>query len=287
MNRLVGIVEAVIFASGSAISKGDIFAMIPEEYSKKDFADAIEIIKEKFSGESGIVLEVFNDKLQFASSHIYGDIVSAILQPVKEKELTSILMECLAIVAYRQPVTRGEIEEIRGVSADYALTTLSRCNMIKQKGFKNSPGHPALFVTSDEFLKKFGLASLDEMPDYATIMQRLAESGNFNEQSEGLYREVTLAENFADATTSFQEQQSQELDEYMDSNAMPDFLEGEDVASFEGDKLSAENDSEHSNTSEAENKNVAAGKSELACDSTEAEKDDSDAFEEDSDIIGV
>lgn len=239
MNRLVGLLEAVIFASGSAIARGEIFDKIPDEYSKKDFADAIEILQEKYSGDCGIVLEVFNDKLQFASSSTYGDTVSAILQPVKEKELTSILMECLAIVAYRQPITRGEIEDIRGVSADYALATLSRCNMVKQKGFKNSPGRPALFVTTEEFLQKFGLHSLDEMPDYKAIMQRLADGGNYNEQSDGLYRVINLADDFKDDITSFQEQQSHELDQFLDSNEIPDFLQGEEITEIIGDGAKA------------------------------------------------
>lgn len=271
MNNLIGILEAIIFASGSPITRSEIFDQIPDQYSKKDFSDAIDILKEKYSGDCGILLEVFNDKLQFASNSKYGQIVSDTLQPVKEKELTNILMECLAIIAYRQPVTRGEIEEIRGVSADYALTTLSRCNMVKQKGYKNSPGHPALFVTTDEFLKRFGLTSLDEMPDYATIMKRLADGGNFNEQTEGLYKEVKLFDGFEEETTSFQEQQSKELDMFIDTNEVPDFLQDELISSFEGDAAQA----------------VAYVASDIVDEQINSSEVNTDAFEPDSDEIGV
>lgn len=236
MNNLINIIEAILFASGSAIKKSEILEKMPEEVTKKHLNDAIKALEQKYSGDSGIILEVFSDKLQFASNHMYGDYVEEILRPVKTKELTKILMEVLSIIAYRQPITRGEIEDIRGVSADYALSVLCRVNLIKTKGYKQAPGRPAYYVTTEDFLKKFGLRSIDMLPDYAEIMKRLVEFGNFNVQQEGLYREVNLADDFQDNISSVAEQQLNELENFIGAGEeYPDFLKDETIDTFEGD----------------------------------------------------
>ena len=268
MSELVNMLEAILFASGSPIKKNEIFEKLPEDVSKKQFNDAIKALEQKYSGNCGIVLEIFNDKLQFASNHKYGDLVEEILRPVKEKELTKILMEVLAIIAYRQPITRGEIEEIRGVSADYALSVLSRVNLIKTSGFKQAPGRPMLYVTTEDFLKKFGLKSIDELPDYSEIMKRLVEFGNYNMQTEGLYREINIADDFQDAPTSFAEQQMQEFKDFVGGDEdIPDFLKDEQFEAYEGSE-----------------KIVA---SDVYTEYIDEENNENDKIEDDSDIIGV
>lgn len=247
MQNLLHIVEAIVFAAGSPITRDEIIAKLPERVTRKELNAVILELQQKYSGKSGIVLDIFNESLQFASNGDYGEIVAEVLQPVKEKELTKILLEVLAIIAYRQPVTRGEIEEIRGTSAEYAISVLSRVNLIRTCGFKQAPGKPMLYGTTDEFLKKFELESLDDMPDYGEVMRRLIEYGNFNVHSEGLYREIQLSE---DEPTASQLQQQAELEKMIADDDVPEFLKDEPLQTIEADDAMVAADSDETEASE-------------------------------------
>lgn len=227
MENLIQTVEAIIFAAGVPLKRSEILNGLPEDVSRKDLNAAIDKLAEKYSGDCGIILEIFNDKVQFASNGKYGEIVSDMLRPVREKELSKTLLEVLSLIAYRQPITRAEIEDSRGASADYPLATLLRVNMIKTCGFKDAPGKPILYGTTDEFLKKFQLKSIDELPDYAEVMRRLVEYSNFNIQSEGLYRERVIGDKFED-------ENDEELDEMMSMSDIPEFLKDEKVEKISG-----------------------------------------------------
>ena len=225
MDNLLQTLEAILFSAGMPLKRSEILNNLPEEVSRKDLNAAIDKLAEKYSGNSGIVLDIFNDKLQFASNSKYGEIVSDMLRPVREKALSKMLLEVLSIIAYRQPITRSEIEELKSTSADYALSTLLKINMIKSCGFKDAPGKPILYGTTDEFLKKFEIKSLDDLPDYDDIMRRLVEFSNYNAQSEGLYRERVIGDKFED---------DEELNEMIDMNELPEFLQGEEVETIKG-----------------------------------------------------
>lgn len=241
MDNLIQTVEAIIFSAGTEIKKKDILDKLPLSVTKKELNDAVKALSQKYNGDCGIVLLEFNDKVQFSSNPMYGDIVAEVLRPIKEKELSNVLLEVLAMIAYKQPITRGEIEEVRGASADYAITMLTRANLIKVNGHKNTPGRPWLYITTDEFLKKFCLHSLDELPDYKEVMRRLVEFGNFNRQSEGLYKEVNLADGFdgevfeSNYDVNDVSAVKKELDALLNTDELPDFLSEEDVMVFEGD----------------------------------------------------
>ena len=107
MDNLLQTVEAIIFAAGVPVKRSEILNNLPEDVSRKQLNQVIDELAEKYSGDCGIVLEIFNDKLQFASNSKYGEIVSDMLRPVREKELSKILLEVLSLIAYRQPITRG------------------------------------------------------------------------------------------------------------------------------------------------------------------------------------
>lgn len=238
-NNLIHIVEAIIFAAGVAIKRSDILAKLPPEVTRKELNDAIKGLEQKYQDPCGIVLICIGDKVQFASNKEYGEIVAAALKPVKERELSRALLEVMAIIAYKQPVTRGEIEDIRGGrSADYAITTLLRVGLIEAHGRKDTPGRPMLYITTDQFLKRFGLRSLDELPDYKEILDRLVIYGNYNRPSEGLYRDVDIADSFEEAEEreKARKARERELDSYIDSTQSPDFLEGEDFSFVEADE---------------------------------------------------
>ena len=172
MDNLINIVEAVLFASGKAIALKDIADKLG--VSENEIKDCVQVLKERYGETGGIVLLEFNKKAQLGSNPIYKESVAAVLTPIREKELTRTILECAAIVAYKQPITRGEIENLRGVSSDYGVNTLLDLGLIAPCGRKDSIGHPVLYGTTDEFLKRFKLNSLADLPDYDKLMEAIA-----------------------------------------------------------------------------------------------------------------
>jgi segregation and condensation protein B len=123
---------------------------------------------------SGVQVLIFNEKAQLCSNPDYANYVSEVLNPIKEKALTKAVLEVAAIIAYKQPITRLEIENFRGVNSDYAINALVENNLIEIVGRKDAVGKPLLFGTTDNFLKKFSLTSIDELPDYEELINRIA-----------------------------------------------------------------------------------------------------------------
>ena len=171
MDNLSNILESIIFLSGRAVEIKDISDKL--SVPAGDILEAAKQLQERYSGECGIHLLVFNGKLQFCSNPDYARFVEDVLQPIKERELSKAMLEVASIIAYRQPVTRLEIEELRGVNSDYSISVLSKFNLIKVVGRKDAIGKPLLFGTTDEFLKRFQLSDLGELPDYDTLMERI------------------------------------------------------------------------------------------------------------------
>ena len=163
-SNLIHIVEAIIFAAGVAIKRSDILAKLPEGTTRKDLNDAIKGLEQKYQDPCGIVLLCIGDKVQFASNKEYGEIVAAALKPVKERELSRALLEVMSIIAYKQPVTKLEIEKIRGVKTDHAVNKLVEYGLVEETGRLDAPGRPLLFGTTEEFLRRFSIHSLDELP---------------------------------------------------------------------------------------------------------------------------
>lgn len=173
MNNLTNIIEGIVFASGDAVPVKYIIEKLG--CSLKEVNACIDELKQRFGEESGIQLLTFNGKLQFASNPSYKQQISEVLTPIKEKEFTKTILECAALIAYKQPVTKGELEDIRKVSCDYAIHTLLELGMIEPCGRKDAVGKPILYSTTDNFLKRFRLNSIDELPDYDELMAQIAE----------------------------------------------------------------------------------------------------------------
>ena len=125
---------------------------------------ASEELRARYGESGGIRLLSFNKKLQLSSNPDYKDYVSSVLNPIKEREFTKTILECSAIIAYKQPITRIEIEKIRGVKCDHAVNKLIEYNLICEAGRLDAPGRPLLFGTTEEFLRSFGVQSIDELP---------------------------------------------------------------------------------------------------------------------------
>ena len=174
MSLLSNKIESVLFVSGKAVEEAYLKEKL--EATDKEFKEAVSELLAKFSGEnSGIHLLRFNKKLQFATNPDYSKDVEAVLNPIKEKELTNAMLETLAIIAYKQPVTRIEVEEIRSVDCTYSVQNLVRLGLIEVVGRKETIGKPLLFATTDDFLKRFSISDVSDLPDYETLLEKLQE----------------------------------------------------------------------------------------------------------------
>ena len=196
MNNLTNIIEAIVFASGEAVPVKFIVEKLG--VTLKEVNKCVDELKERYGEDSGIQLLVFNGKLQFASSPKYKQQISQVLIPVKQKELTKTILECAAIIAYKQPITKPELEEIRQVNCDYAVKTLLELEMIVACGRKDAVGKPIMYATTDTFLKRFKLNTIDELPDYEELMAQIAElNGTLGEEDDGnyLYKKDEYVEN--------------------------------------------------------------------------------------------
>lgn len=209
------ILESLLFVSGDGLKIADICELL--ELQRSEINASVTRLKKKFGGKSGIHLISYNGKIQLASNPEYSDIIACVLNPVKEKELSSAALETVAIIAYRQPVTRLEIEHIRGVNCDYAIQALLKNNLIDIVGRKDTLGRPLLFGTTEAFLKRFQIEDITQLPDYSKLLEsiRLIESTSPEPTEEELY-------NYAKAEES------------------PEFLDGENVIKIDGESYDGE-----------------------------------------------
>ncbi|MEG1523618.1 MAG: SMC-Scp complex subunit ScpB [Clostridia bacterium] len=125
--------------------------------------------------QRGIQLLVTSETVQFVSNRTYYAAVEQLLQPEETKNVSQSLLETLSVIAYRQPVTRADVERVRGVRCDYAVTQLVKLGLIGEVGRKDAVGHPVLFGTTDRFLRQFGIHSVEEMPDYLRFSQPIGD----------------------------------------------------------------------------------------------------------------
>lgn len=231
MKPLTNIIEAIVFASGEPVPVKFIIEKLG--CTLKDVNACVDELKERYSGDCGINILVFNGKLQFASNPKYKEQVQDVITPIKEKELTRAILECAAIIAYKQPITRSELEDIRQVSCDYAVHVLLDLNMIYACGRKDSVGKPILYATTDTFLKRFRLNSIEELPDYDELMAQIAELNNMqfgDDDDDGNYlykKDVYTPENDADLKKA-PKKESKKESVVEDGYELPDFLSGDD-----------------------------------------------------------
>ncbi len=185
--KLTNIIESILFVSGAPVATADIAEKL--EITEKQVLDAVKKLQnEKYGENSGIQILTFNKKLQFSSNPNYADEVSSVLNPIKEKELSRSMLEVAAIIAYKQPVTRIDLEEIRG-NSEYAVQKLLELGVIEPVGRKDAVGRPVMFGTTDKFLKRFQISSLDELPNYEELIEKIQLIHGRAEQTDDyLYR---------------------------------------------------------------------------------------------------
>ena len=232
LEKLTNIIESILFVSGTQVAIVDIAEKL--EVSEKEILKCAELLKEKYSGDCGLHLLIFNKKLQFCSNPVYADEVSSVLNPIKERELSKSMLEVAAIIAYKQPVTRIDLEELRG-NSEYAVQKLLELGMIEPVGRKDAVGRPVMFGTTDNFLKRFQISSLDELPDYEELINKISVLHGNESQDDYLYKKDVYIDNQQVENTEIQEENntSQDFDlPDIDEEELPDFLVGEEVEKF-------------------------------------------------------
>ena len=157
------IIEAILFTMGDSVELEKIADAL--ELDKKKTRKLIEeMMKECEESGRGVRIQEFDGSYQMCTSpQVYEYLIRIAAHP-KKQVLSDVMLETLSIIAYKQPVTRGEIEKIRGVSCDHAVNKLLEYGLVAELGRLDAPGHPILFGTTEEFLRRFNVRSVDELP---------------------------------------------------------------------------------------------------------------------------
>jgi len=177
LTERVGIVEAILFVSGNAVDKKEICRAM--QITEGDLEETLDTLESGYDFDRrGLRLLRFGAHVQLATRPDYAPYVEKLLQPVQKQSLSQAVMETLAVIAYRQPVTKAEIELVRGVKCDYSVQSLMTKGLIEEVGRKEALGRPILYGTTDAFLRHFCISSISELPqiDFSQLAQKIAKA---------------------------------------------------------------------------------------------------------------
>lgn len=160
---LSGRIEAILFVAGEPVRVEELAKALGVTVRAVE-NEIIKLRDEYDFHQRGFTLKRFGHQVQLATRALYAQDVVHLLQPVQKQSLTQAAMETLAVVAYKQPVTRAEVEQVRGVKCDYSLQSLMNKELIMEVGRKDALGRPILYGTTENFLAHFGLTTLDDLP---------------------------------------------------------------------------------------------------------------------------
>lgn len=177
-------IEAILFAYGNSVSSErlcEVLCLTPEELEA-----AIKTLEENYASEGrGITITRLEDSYQLGTKADYYDPLIRLAKHPKRYTLSDTVIETLSIIAYKQPVTKAEIERIRGVSSDHAINRLLEYELVEEVGRLDAPGRPLLFGTTEQFLRAFGVSSLSELPEMSEELKEEFREQAIKEASEG------------------------------------------------------------------------------------------------------
>ena len=184
-NSYISVIEALIFASDDSLSAEEIIRAIKEidvQINKEEIENIVNFLNNKYkeNENSFRIIRIANGYL-YATLEEYAKFVGFLSSERAKRRLSQAALESLSIIAYKQPITKPELESIRGVNSDYILSTLLDKNLITIKGRAESVGRPLLYGTTDEFLKYFGLNSLSDLPKPREL-EEIMQDEDFLEQ---------------------------------------------------------------------------------------------------------
>ena len=168
--HLEAVVEAVLFTIGKSVELRQL--AIATGQSEEETRQAVERLKVRYDKEErGMEIIELEDSYQMCTrTGFYENLIRVASSP-KKQVLSEVVLETLSIIAYKQPVTKMEIEKIRGVKSDHAVNRLVEYNLVQEVGRLDAPGHPALFATTEEFLRRFGIGSTENLPDMDPVRE--------------------------------------------------------------------------------------------------------------------
>ena len=173
--------ESMMFVWGQPLDVktcADIFSV-----SSADITECFHELQEEYEQEGrGIVIRQINKSFQFVTRSENIDFIEKLCTPVKIKKLSQAALEVLAIIAYKQPVTKGEIDAIRGIKCDRVIEGLIKKDLIYDMGRSDKIGRPILYGTTDTFLKQFGFRTLKDLPEIGDIESAVVTSGDETEE---------------------------------------------------------------------------------------------------------
>ncbi|MDF2886046.1 MAG: chromosome segregation and condensation protein ScpB [Lacrimispora sp.] len=157
------VIEAVLFTMGNSVELGRLAAAIDQDEETAKEA-VLRLMKRYEAGKKGMQIIALENSYQMCTrSEYYENLIRVACAP-KKQVLSEVVLETLSIIAYKQPVTKLEIEKIRGVKSDHAVNKLVEYNLVYEVGRLDAPGRPALFATTEEFLRRFGIGSTQNLP---------------------------------------------------------------------------------------------------------------------------
>lgn len=164
--REEAIVEAVLFTMGKSVELRQLAAALGTDTERAEAA--VRRLQSRYEAEKrGMQITQLEDSWQMATRAEYYENLIRVAAMPKKQILTDVVLETLSIIAYKQPITKLEIEKIRGVKSDHAVNKLIEYNLVYEVGRLDVPGRPALFATTEEFLRRFGVGSTKELPEPA------------------------------------------------------------------------------------------------------------------------
>ncbi len=202
MNQLSNHIESLIFVSDRAIDRKQIKSALEQalevNVKEEDLEQSLEDLKAKFVGDShSFELVEISGGFQFMTKGAYHNTIGQFLKQSNRKRLSKAALETLALIAYKQPVIKSEMEKIRGVGCDYSIQKLLEKELIEIKGRSDGPGRPLLYVTSDKFMDYFGLKSTKDLPQLKELAKpddQIGEPAPIEEEKQNLIQNVSNTE---------------------------------------------------------------------------------------------
>lgn len=179
--------EAILFASGESVAREAISESL--EITEEEVEELYSKLSEKYK-DGGISVIKLDTDYQLTTKKEYYEYVRRVTEPKRNTPLSNAAMEALSIIAYKQPVTRSQVDYIRGVDSSSSMSRLINCGLIEAIGVSDAPGRPSLYATTKEFLRVFGLESLNDLPDIGMLEQEIEL-----EESDQLTIDTVEAEN--------------------------------------------------------------------------------------------
>ena len=207
MDFLIKHIEALIFSANKPITVLEIQQCLSEmfdaEVSVEDIESSIQLLQDKYKDESfAFEIVALGGGFQFLTKPAYQASIGILLKQQSKKRLSTAALETLSIIAYKQPITKGGIEQIRGVGCDYAIQKLLDKSLVEIKGKDDTPGRPILYGTSEQFMEYFGINRLQDLPVPKDFASTDNEIGTNQEDQRGDDHDVSGLDSTSEDTAS-------------------------------------------------------------------------------------